>query len=48
MSQFIYILENRSIDQAVRIIKTDKDVADLPKHLLYYPGVRPPFTVFMK
>jgi hypothetical protein len=48
MSQFVYILQNRAIDQGVRIINTDKDSADLPKYLLYSPGVRPPFTVFMK
>jgi hypothetical protein len=48
MSQFVYILQNRAIDQGVRIINTDNDSADLPKYLLYSPGVRPPFTVFMK
>jgi hypothetical protein len=48
MSEFIYILDNRSMQQAAKIVRTDKDTAELPKHILYYPGVRPPFTVFMK
>ena len=48
MSEFIYILDNRSIQLATRIIKTDKDTPDIPKYLLYLPGVRAAFTVFMK
>lgn len=48
MAEFIYILQNRAIDLEVRIIRSDKDAPDLPKYLLYCPGIRPPFTVFLK